>query len=336
MSVDGKGPLHIVSSPGAPRMRFLDLVRVTMQRRAYRLRTEDAYVGWIRRFIVFNRMRHPEQMGEDEIRAFLTHLALARKVAPSTQNQALAALLFLYREVLGRGPRFLEGFAQARRPRHLPYIPSQSEVRRLLAEMAGDRWLQASLLYGAGLRLRECLRLRVKDLDLESCSLTVRDGKGAKDRVTLLPTSLLEPLRPHLAGVRRLWEQDMSFGRAGAHLPTERPRLSDRVATEWGWYWVFPAAHVTLDPARAVTFRRHACPRSLAMALADAARRAGLLQPITPHTLRHAFATHLLESGTDIRTIQELLGHRDLSTTMLYTHVVHRDVTTIVSPADRL
>ncbi|MGV8039099.1 MAG: integron integrase [Thermoanaerobaculaceae bacterium] len=319
-----------------PSARVLEAMRESLRRHNYRLRTEEAYLGWARRFIVFHRMRHPEGLGEAELRQFLTHLALARKVSSSTQNQALAALLYLFREVLGRGPRYLEGFAQARSPKRLPEVLTRPQVRQLLGEMGGgERWLQALLLYGSGLRLRECLRLRVKDLDIEGRQLVVRDGKGAKDRTTILAECAVGPLGRQLEAARGLWAEDRAFGRSGAYALTERPRPAERTAAEWPWYWVFPAPHPALDTDRRASFRPHACPRALQSAIADAARRAGLGRRVTPHTLRHAFATHLLADGTSIRVIQELLGHRDLGTTMIYTHLVPREPRSIISPSDR-
>jgi integron integrase len=298
-------------------------------------RTEEAYVAWVRRFILFSAKRHPAAMGEAEIARFLTALATVRRVSASTQNQALSALLFLYEEVLDRRLEWLKDVARAKKPIRLPVVLSRPEVERLLGSLRGTPWLMASLLYGAGLRLMECARLRVKDLDLDRNEITVRDGKGRKDRVTLLPRSLRGPLLDHLGRVRDLHRSDLARGLGRVSLPGALAAKYPNAPQEWGWQWVFPATRLYRDAATGHLHRHHLHESVLQRAVKEAASRAGIAKPATPHTLRHSFATHLLEDGYDIRTIQELLGHSDVSTTMIYTHVLNRGGRGVRSPLDQ-
>jgi integron integrase len=305
-----------------------------MRLKHYSYRTEQAYVDWIRRFILFHHKRHPQEMGAQEIEAFLTHLAVHENVAASTQNQALQAILFLYREVLGREITEPIQAMRARKPKRLPTVLTREEVLLLFNQMSGIHKLIAQLLYGSGLRLMEALRLRVKDLDFEYRTITVRDGKGEKDRITILPDLLQDPLRHHLEQVRRLHQQDLDQGYGAVYLPEALARKYPNAEREWGWQWVFPSPRLSLDPRTGVIRRHHLDPSSVQRAIREAARAAGITKPVTPHTLRHSFATHLLETGYDIRTVQELLGHKDVRTTMIYTHVLQRGGRAVRSPLD--
>ena len=313
---------------------LLEEVRHRLRVRHYSYRTEDQYVHWIRRFIHFHDKRHPAQMGAPEVEAFLTHLAVAGRVSASTQNQAKAAILFLYREVLARELPWLDGVVQAKAAHHLPVVLTVGEARALLARLTGSHWLLASLLYGAGLRLMEAVRLRVKDVDFVRREIVVRDGKGDKDRVTMLPARLIEPIRDHLARVRRLHEQDLAAGQGEVHLPFALARKYPNAGRSWGWQYVFPSAKLSVDPRSGKVRRHHVDEKGVQRAVKDAVRDAGIVKPATPHTLRHSFATHLLEAGYDIRTVQELLGHADVSTTMIYTHVLNRGGRGVYSPLD--
>jgi len=321
-------------APDSAQPRLLDRVREAIRTRHYSRRTERAYAGWIRRFVLFHGKRHPQEMGEAEVTAFLSHLATRRHVSASTQNQALSALLFLYRVVLGRDLGWLDHLVRAKRPTRVPTVLSRGEVTALLGELDGTARLVASLLYGAGLRLLEGLRLRVKDLDFERNEITVRDGKGRKDRVTLLPAAAREPLRRHLERVRRLHERDLARGLGSVALPDALARKYPTARRELGWQWVFPATSHYQDRATGERRRHHLHESVIQRAVKEAARRARVAKPATCHTLRHSFATHLLEAGYDIRTIQELLGHRDVSTTMIYTHVLNRGGRGVKSPLD--
>ena len=314
--------------------RLLDRVRAAIRVRHYSRRTEKAYVGWIRRFILFHGKRHPDGMAADEITRFLSYLAVERNVSASTQNQALSALLFLYRDVLGRELAWMDEIVRARRPARLPVVLARGEVAALLRELQGVERLMASLLYGAGLRLLECCRLRVKDLEFSRGELLVRDGKGGRDRVTILPSGLRDPLQRHLAGVNGQYSRDLQRGLGTVELPEALERKFPRAAFEWGWQWVFPATRFYLDPAGGRRRRHHLHETVLQRAVREAARRARISRPVSCHALRHSFATHLLEDGYDIRTIQELLGHRDVSTTMIYTHVLNRGGRGVRSPLD--
>ena len=322
--------------PPAPPRRLLDQVRDAVRVRHYSYRTEQAYVGWIKRFILFHGKRHPAEMGEEEIRGFLTALAVQRNVSASTQNQALAALLFLYREVLGRDPVWINDVVRAKRPQRLPVVLTRAEVGCLLNALDGTMWIVAMLLYGGGLRVLEALRLRVHDLDVERGEIVVRHGKGGRDRVTVLPTAVSAPLAAHLERVHRRHDADLAAGYGEARLPDALSRKYPGAAREWGWQWVFPAARICTDPRFGPPTRHHLHESAVQKAVHAAAHRARLARSVGPHTLRHCFATHLLEDGYDIRTVQELLGHRDVKTTMIYTHVLNRGGRAVSSPADRL
>jgi integron integrase len=290
--------------------------------RHYSTRTEEAYLGWIRRFILFHRRRHPAAMGPAEVNAFLTHLATRENVASATQGQALSALVFLYRQVLGAPLPRLDDLVRAHRPRRLPVVLTREEVRSLLTQMIGTPKLVATLLYGSGMRLLEALRLRIKDIDFPTRVIVVRDGKGRKDRRTMLPVVLSEPLRTHLEAVRLLHERDLAEGLGEVWLPHALDRKHPRAATDWAWQYVFPAAKHSADPRAGAIRRHHLDESTIQKAVRTAVQRAQIPKPAGCHTLRHSFATHLLDDGYDIRTIQELLGHASVRTTMIYTHVL--------------
>ena len=327
----GSNPAGVGAS-GRPRL--LDQVSDTIRRKYYSRRTEEAYVHWIKRFIYFTGKRHPATLGEPEVTAFLSHLAVKLHVAAATQNQALSALLFLYKEVLGHELGWLNGVQRATRPPRLPTVLAREEVERLLASMVGTHWLLAGLLYGAGLRVIECLRLRVKDVDLSYRQILVRDGKGEKDRVTMLPEKLIEPLRAHLERVRLLHARDLREGYGEVHLPYALARKYPRAGKEWCWQYVFPSKNRSADPDDGVIRRHHLDESVPQRAVKAAARMAGINKHVNCHALRHSFATHLLEAGYDIRTVQELLGHSDVSTTMIYTHVLNKGGRGVKSPLD--
>lgn len=317
-----------------PQSKLLDQVRAAVRLRHYSIRTEEAYAAWVRRFVVFHNKRHPKEMGADEIREFLSHLAVEEHVAASTQNVALSALLFLYRDVLQITLPTVEGVERAKRPQRLPSVLTRHEVRRVFAQMSGVHCLMAELLYGAGLRLMECCRLRIKDIDFAYRQITVRDGKGEKDRRTLLPTTLEEPLSLHIAQVKLQHEADVRAGHGEVYLPYALERKYLGAPRAWVWQYVFPAAKLAVDPRSGAVRRHHASEDRLQRAVKEAVHRAALTKPATCHTLRHSFATHLLEANYDIRTIQELLGHKDVSTTMIYTHVLNRGGRGVMSPLD--
>jgi len=330
-SLDVKNGLRSSSPP-----RILDQLRGEIRVRHYSLRTEAVYVDWVKRFILFHNRRHPVEMGIREVEVFLSHLALERRVSASTQNQAKAALLFLYKHVLGIELPWLSEVVQAKAPRRLPVVLSPGEVRLLLQQMHGTTELFARLLYGTGMRLLEGLRLRVKDLDFERHQIIVREGKGAKDRVTMLPESLEGALKQHLKKVRALHEKDLGQGFGAVQLPDALAAKSPGAARAWGWQWVFPSPSRSVDPRSGVQRRHHLIPESIQRAVRDAARAAEMTKPVTPHVLRHSFATNLLQTGYDIRTVQELLGHNDVETTMIYTHVLNRGGRGVASPLDQL
>ena len=315
--------------------KLLDQVRQAIRLRHYSRRTEAAYVAWIRRFIVFHRKRHPRELGEREVTAFVSSLA-SRGVSASTQNQALSAILFLYAVVLGQRLEWMNDIVRAQRPARLPVVMSRDEVSSLLSRLHGPVWLMASLMYGAGLRLLECVELRVKDLNFDRGELTIRDGKGGKDRVTMLPACMKRPLADHLNRVKAQHDADLAAGRGSVALPGSLRAKYPSAPFEWAWQWVFPATRSYFDRETGERRRHHLHESVLQRAVKDAARAAGISRPATPHSLRHSFATHLLEAGYDIRTIQELLGHRDVSTTMIYTHVLNQGGRGVRSPLDQL
>lgn len=323
--------------PNAPEPpRFLDQVRQVARLRRYSRRTEDAYVSWIRRFILFHDKRHPSEMGASEVIAFISYLTLERNVASQTQNQALSALLFLYDRVLDRPLGELGGFERAAvRPR-LPVVLSRDEVRCLLAVLPPRHCLPMTVIYGGGLRLLECLRLRVKDIDFDRHQIMVREGKGDKDRATTLPKRCEPQLRAHLKSVRRLHQADLGHGAGEAPLPHALRRKFPRAGRDWVWQYVFPATRLGRDPRSGLRHRHHLHETALQRAIRKAAQQADIQKRVTCHTLRHSFATHLLEDGVDLRSVQRLLGHRDVRTTMIYTHVLERGPMGLMSPADRL
>ena len=329
-------PVREPDVPDESPQSLLALVRERMRTRHLSLRTEQAYLQWIRRFGEFHGRRPLRELGPAEIEGFLTHLAVRSQVGAATQNQALQALLFLYRQVLGVELPWLENVTRASsQGQRLPVVLTRAEVRSLLACLDGTPWLIASLLYGSGLRLMEGMRLRVKDLALERGELIVREGKGGKDRVTMLPAALVTPVRAHLARLRAWFEEERRRGQPGVSLPYALARKYPQAGTQWGWQYLFPAPRVCRDPYLGVLVRHHLYPKRVQRAVQEAVRRAGLGQPASCHTLRHSFATHLLEDGYDIRTVQELLGHSDLKTTMIYTHVMTKGARGVRSPLDR-
>jgi len=300
------------------------------------LSTEKAYVHWIRRFILFHNKRHPLEMGKDEVGAFLTHLAVDGKVAASTQNQALAALLFLYRVVLEKEFGWLEDVVRAKRPRRVPAVFTHEEAGAVLANLDGVNWLVAKVLYGSGMRVMECLRLRVKDLEFTRMQITVRDTKGGQDRFTLFPQTVKEPLREHLVLVRKMHQHAMREGYGGVEMPDALDRKYPNAQFSWEWQYVFPADKPSIDPRSGARRRHHIYPTTFGRALGRAVRKARIAKHAGAHTLRHSFATRLLEKGSDIRTVQELLGHKDVKTTQIYTHVLKQNAWAIRSPADDL
>jgi integron integrase len=331
----GKGkPVHLTVIK--PKPKLLDQLREALRARHYSRRTEQTYCLWVKRFIFFHHVRHPGEMAEPEINAFLTHLAVKEKVSASTQNQALCALLFLYRNVLGCEIGDLGENIRARKPKRLPLVMTREEVKEVLAKMAGDKWLMASLMYGAGLRLMECLRLRVQDIDFARNEILVRDGKGAKDRLTMLPESLKGPIKDHLKKVKTIHERDLADGWGRVQMPRALDRKYPNAPREWRWQWVFPQEKRWKNTKTGEEGRHHIDESLVQKSVRDATTKAGLTKRATCHTFRHSFATHLLEGGYDIRTVQELLGHNDVKTTMIYTHVLNRGPTGVRSPVDGL
>src|SRR3972149_1105894 len=317
-------PAAKASTSDPPKPRLLDQVRQAIRTRHYSHHTEEAYVGWIRRFVFFHNKRHPREMGEVEIGQFLSSLATKAKVSSSTQNQAFNALIFLYREILGKKIDMVEGVVRAKRSMRLPVVLTRDEVKSVMSFLHGANWLMAMLLYGSGLRLMECLRLRVKDVDFSRNQIIVRQGKGGKDRYTMLPTAVKQPLLKHLEFVKRQHQNDLTRGLGRVVLPDALDRKYPNAGKEWGWQWVFPAPHHYADRVAGERHRHHVHESVLQRAVKEAARKAGISRPASCHTMRHSFATHLMEDGYDIRTVQELLGHKDVSTTMIYTHVLNR------------
>lgn len=324
------------NTPRQDQPKLLDQLREALRSRHYSRRTEQTYCHWVKRYVHFHNVRHPAEMAEPEINAFLTHLAVKGKVAASTQNQALSALLFLYRHVLGREVGDLGEVIRARKPKRLPVVMTREEVKAVLANLSGDKWLMASVMYGAGLRLMECLRLRVQDIDFSRNEILVRDGKGAKDRITMLPESLKAPLQEHLKTVKAIHERDLADGWGRVLLPDALDRKYPNAPKEWRWQWVFPQENRWKNTKTGEEGRHHVHETILQRAVKEAVRKAGIVKHAGCHTFRHSFATHLLESGYDIRTIQELLGHKDVSTTMIYTHVLNKGGHGVRSPMDGL
>jgi integron integrase len=325
------------AGPPAPsQARLLDRVRDAIRARHYSRRTEKAYAHWIKRYIFFHGKRHPADMGAAEVTQFLTALAVRDKVAASTQNQALSALLFLYRDVLTVDLPWLDGVVRAKRPERLPVVLTREEVRATLARLDGVPRLMGVILYGAGLRLLECCRLRIQDLDFGTNQIVIRDGKGGKDRVTMLPAAAKADLGRHLDAVRQQHEADVRLGAGWVELPWALARKYPHAGRQWAWQWVFPATRMYVERLTGQRRRHHLHESVRQRAVKDAVRAAGLAKRATCHTFRHSFATHLLEDGHDIRTVQELLGHRDVSTTQIYTHVLNRGPGAVRSPADRM
>jgi integron integrase len=315
--------------------KLLDQLRDRLRLRHYSIRTEQAYVQWVKRYILFHGKRHPSELGKAEAEAFLTSLAVQRNVAASTQAQALSALLFLYREVLGQDLPWLTEVTRAKKPARLPVVLNRDEIKTLLAQLDDSLLdLVVRLLYGTGMRLMEAVRLRVKDVDFVRREILVRDGKGAKDRVTMLPASLADRLTAHLRVVKAQHAVDLSQGRGNVWLPNALAIKYPNAPRDWAWQYVFPAAGFSTDPRSGEVRRHHLDEQRVQRAVRSAVQRAGIVKPATPHTLRHSFATHLLESGYDIRTVQELLGHSDVSTTMIYTHVLNKGGRGVLSPLD--
>jgi len=314
--------------------KLLDQLSDALRTLHYSYRTEQAYIDWVRRYILFHQKRHPNTMGEDEIRTFITHLATERHVAASTQNQALSAILFLYREVLHKelDSILLSG---AKRPERLPTVLTRDEVVSILSQLTGSHKLMTQLLYGSGLRLMECVRLRIKDLDFQYKTVTVRDGKGEKDRITPMPDSLITPLQRQVERVRLFHDEDMGAGFGQVYLPNALEKKYPNAATELAWQYLFPAPKCSIDPRSPGVMRRHHLePSGLQRSVKEAAHKAGVHKRVTCHTFRHSFATHLLQGGYDIRTVQELLGHKDVRTTMIYTHVLRHGGLAVKSPLD--
>ena len=314
----------------------MDQLRAVIRTRHYAIRTEDAYVDWVRRFILFHDKKHSKVMGVNEVEQFLSYLAVERKVAAATQAQARSAILFLYKEVLQIELPWLNEVIQAKVSRRLPVVLTQREVATLLAELNGTMWLVASLLYGTGMRLLECLRLRVKDVEFARREIIIREGKGNKDRVTVLPENVLLNLQSHLQSVKVLHDKDLAAGFGQVDLPDALERKYPNANVAWGWQYVFPSIQRSIDPRSGEERHHHLHEQSVQKAVRIAAQRAGIIKPVSPHVLRHSFATHLLQGGYDIRTVQELLGHQDVSTTMIYTHVLNKGGRAVTSPLDIL
>jgi integron integrase len=327
-------PDSIPQTPPPPKL--LDQVRDRLRVKHYSIRTETQYLQWIKRFILFHDKRHPREMGAVEVEAFLTHLAVAGRVAAATQNQALSALLFLYREVLNVDLPWLDKVVRAKQPQRLPVVLTRQEVTAILDRMTGVHGLMARLLYGTGMRLMECVRLRVKDVDFERAEIVVRDGKGAKDRITMLPQALIGPLQDHLRWRRQLFEDDKAKGRAAVYLPDALGKKYPTAAVDWPWQYIFPSGSYSIDPRSGEERRHHIDEKLLQRAVKKAVQASGVAKLATPHTFRHSFATHLLQSGYDIRTVQELLGHADVATTMIYTHVLNKGGRGVTSPLDAM
>jgi integron integrase len=329
-----KAIMDDTTQPPQRKSKLLEEVRQNLRRRHYSIRTEEAYLQWIRRFILFHGKRHPRDMGQTEVTAFLNHLAIQCNVAASTQNQALNAIVFLYKNVLGQELEGLQGLERAKKPKRLPVVFIKDEAQRILARLDGLSWLMASLMYGSGLRVLEALRLRVKDIDFSYCQIVVRDGKRQKDRLTMLPHSLTPHLHTQLEKVRALHQQDLTAGYGEVYLPYALARKYPTANRELGWQYLFPSHKLSVDPRSGKTRRHHIDEQTVQRAVKQAIRAAGIRKAGSCHSLRHSFATHLLENGYDIRTIQELLGHSDVKTTMIYTHVLNQGGRGVRSPLD--
>lgn len=315
---------------------LMELVTAKIRIKHYSIRTEQAYKGWIKRFILFHKKQHPRQLKSQHIEQFLSHLATQQNVSASTQNQALSSIVFLYKDVLGMDLANIENVTRAKKTQKLPVVLTQHEIKQLLAQLDGIIWIIASLLYGSGLRLLECLRLRIKDIDLEKQQIIIRDGKGQKDRITMLPKSLVQPLTIHLEKVKCLHLQALEDGYGTVYLPNALTKKYPNANTEWGWQYVFPAKTPSIDPRSGHTQRHHIDEQTIQRAIKNALPAANIYKPASCHSLRHSFATHLLEAGYDIRTIQDLLGHKDISTTMIYTHVLNKGGRGVISPLDNV
>lgn len=324
-----KAAPSIISPP-----KLLDQVRGKIRLKHYSIRTEQAYTDWIKRFILYFDKQHPKDLGAEDVEKFLTYLAVEGKVAASTQNQAKSALLFLYREILEIELPWLDNVEQAKTPKRLPVVLTRPEVHAVLSRMQGTHWLIANLLYGTGMRIMECLRLRVKDVDFTRKEIVIRDGKGFKDRVTMLPLALVVPLRDHLKNIKILHEQDLAAGYGSVYMPNALAKKYPSASRDWGWQYSFPTKGMSTDPRSGEVRRHHVQEQTVQRAVRQAVRDANLVKPATPHTFRHSFATHLLEGGYDIRTVQELLGHSDVATTMIYTHVLNKGGRGVSSPLD--
>lgn len=314
--------------------KLLDQVRNKLRVKHYSIRTEQSYTDWIKRYILFHGKRHPNELGGQDVESFLTHLAVEGKVAAATQNQAKSAILFLYREVLEVDLPWLDNVTQAKAPKRLPVVLTVIEVQTLLSHLTGTHSLISNLLYGGGLRLMEAVRLRVKDVDFARREILVREGKGFKDRVTMLPEAVVAPLKAHLVGVKALHDEDLTLGAGEVYLPFALDKKYPNAARDWGWQYVFPSKNLSLDPRSEKTRRHHIDEKGVQRAVKQAVRDIELVKPATPHTFRHSFATHLLQAGYDIRTVQELLGHADVATTMIYTHVLNKGGKGVKSPLD--
>jgi len=318
--------------PTSPKL--LDRVRAELRTRHYSIRTEQTYIDWIKRYIIFHKKQHPRDLGAAEVKAFLEHLAVDRNVAASTQNQALNALVFLYKQVLGQDFGMLGDVKRAKRPARLPVVLTREEVQRIFVHMKGIFRLMTQLLYGTGMRQMECVRLRVQDIDFGYRQIIIRDGKGHKDRITVLPVTLIASLQEHLKWVRAVHEQDRADGVEGVYLPEALSRKYPTAHKDWRWQWVFPSEHLSVDPRTGVERRHHVHENGLHQAVKRAVQLARIDKRVSCHAFRHSFATHLLESGSDIRTVQDLLGHADVATTMIYTHVLNKPGLNVISPLD--
>ena len=316
--------------------KFMEEIRRTMRLHHYSFETEKSYTQWIRRYIIFHNKQHPRDLGAKHIEAYLSHLATSLKVSASTQNQALSALLFLYKRVLDQDLPWLDDIVRAKRPVRVAEVLSRCEVSRVLDAMRGKHWLMASLLYGSGLRLVECLRLRIKDIDFEYLQLAIRDGKGKKDSRTILSEQLIPHIKQQMKNARSVHEQDLRYNRMGVSIPYAIDKKYKHAAQEWKWQYLFPSIRLSLDPEAACLRRHHIDESTVNKTIKQAARQAGIQKSVSSHTLRHSFATHLLESGADIRTVQEQLGHRDVKTTVIYTHVLKRGAGGVRSPLSDL